>query len=211
MPEFINIQKSDFNSVIWQISESVEMLQAVIPLSGYELDYLGSLKSELRKKQWLSYRNALMSIHGNTHIPIEYLSNGKPFLTDQSNHISVSHSGNYSQAISSAEKRVGVDIEVFSDKAFRVRHKFMSKLEIENAENRLPEKTAIYTWCAKEAMYKSMGIEGVIFAEDMTLFDLNFHSFTAKGKFLIKQSTVNFDIFFIEHSDFVSAMCCETL
>lgn len=210
MPELVHIQKTDFNSVIWEISESIEMLQAGIPLSDFELEYLGELKSELRKRQWLSYRNALMSIHDNTHIPIEYLSNGKPFLTNQSNHISVSHSGNYAQAISSAGKRVGVDIEVYSDKAFRVRHKFMSKLEIENAENRSPEKIAIYTWCAKEAMYKAMGLEGVIFAEDMTLFDFDFHSFSAKGKFQFKKATVNFDIFFMDHTDFISAMCCET-
>jgi 4'-phosphopantetheinyl transferase len=209
MPELIRFVNPSFRSLIWHITESVDLLLERIPLSENEYDFFSKLKTEQRKKQWLSYRSALMSLNDDVHIPIGYTEIGKPILSDFSAQISVSHSGSYAQAIISDRIRVGVDIEVVSETAHRVRHKFMSHDEIEYADSVAAKRISLFTWCAKEAMYKAMGMEGVIFAHDMKLFDFNFEEMTAKGIFDFKEIKTPFDFIFFQQDDFISAMCCE--
>lgn len=53
----------------------------------------------------------------------------KPFLEDEAYHFSISHCSDYAAAIVSRSLRVGVDIEVITEKAARIRHKFASEEE----------------------------------------------------------------------------------
>lgn len=211
MPELLRFFNPHFRSIIWHITESVDGLLERIPLSQKEFAYYAELKSEQRKKQWLAYRCALMLLNEEVHIPIDYTDIGKPMLSDLSSQISVSHSGSYAQAIISNVNRVGVDIEVISETAYRVRHKFMNHEELEYAESVDPKQISLYIWCAKEAMYKAMGEEGVIFAQDMKLFDFNIQDLSAKGFFFSEGTETLFDFRFFQHEEFVSAMCCEIL
>lgn len=209
MPELIRFVNPHFRSIIWHITETVDCLLARIPLSQKEFAYYAKLKSEQRRKQWLAYRSALMLLNDEVHIPIDYTDIGKPMLSDLSSQISVSHSGCYAQAIISDIKRVGVDVEVISETAYRVRHKFMSHEELEYAETVDSKQISLFTWCAKEAMYKAMGLEGVIFAQNMKLFDFNIPDLSAKGVSQFDGTNTFFDIRFFQHEKFVSAMCCE--
>lgn len=207
MPELLNIHHSNFKSIIWEISEPLDTLFNSIHLSNFEVEYYHHLKTDFRKKQWLAYRLALMYLHDKTHLPIDYQPNGKPFLIDHSFFISVSHSGNFAQAISSKDKKVGVDIEVNSDKAYRVRNKFMSLSEMQDTAGVIPEKWALYHWCAKEAMYKAMGLDGVLFASQMSVANFDVLKLTAKGTYNYKNNLVYFDLVFLNHQDFTSVMC----
>ena len=53
----------------------------------------------------------------------------KPFLADEAFHFSISHCGEYVAAIVSKTNRVGVDIEVISEKVVRIKDKFLKREE----------------------------------------------------------------------------------
>lgn len=208
MPELIRFSESNFDSIIWNITESVSQLLDMVSLAELEFQSFNLFKSEQRQRQWLAYRCALMTLNGGVHRPIIYDSVGKPFIENADFYISVSHSGNFAMAIKS-NRRCGVDVEHQFDKAHRVRAKFMSKPEMAFADSTYPELISQITWSAKEAMYKAMGIEGVIFAHDMNLFDFDFERGTAKGQFCFKNEVADFQIKFNQYLEFLAANCWE--
>ena len=59
----------------------------------------------------------------------------KPYLEDEAYHFSISHCGDFAAAIVSRTNRVGLDAEIFSDKAERIRHKFLTEKEQELVRN----------------------------------------------------------------------------
>lgn len=84
----------------------------------------------------------------------------KPFLPGEAYHFSISHCGDYAAAIVSRNNRVGIDIEIPTDKVLRVEHKFISPSEQQWLAP-LTLQTATQVWSAKEAIYKWHG-EGLI-------------------------------------------------
>ena len=84
----------------------------------------------------------------------------KPFLPDEAYHFSISHCGDYAAAIVSRNNRVGIDIEIPTDKVLRVEHKFISPDEQQWLAP-LTLETATQVWSAKEAVYKWYG-EGLV-------------------------------------------------
>lgn len=53
----------------------------------------------------------------------------KPFLEDEKYHFSISHCGDFAAVIVSSKSRVGIDVEVISDKPARIMHKFLNEEE----------------------------------------------------------------------------------
>ncbi|RYZ00379.1 MAG: 4'-phosphopantetheinyl transferase superfamily protein [Chitinophagaceae bacterium] len=100
----------------------------------------------------------------------------KPFLEDEAYHFSVSHCGDYAAAIVSPERRVGIDIEIPTDKVERIRHKFLSEGEEERlapAKGLLgPVQLATLLWSVKEAAFKWYGKGNVDFRDDMPVQEL---------------------------------------
>lgn len=110
----------------------------------------------------------------------------KPYLEGEAFHFSVSHCGDYAAAIASRMRRVGIDIELPSDKAQRIRSKFISAAE-EVCLDALPAnevskiESATLVWSAKEAAFKWYGRGQVDFRNDMPLRSV---AATAAGRFL---------------------------
>jgi 4'-phosphopantetheinyl transferase len=96
---------------------------------------------------------------------LRYTSENKPYLSDSSLHISISHSHNMLAIIATNAHSTGIDIELIRDKILRVRHKFLNHTEAEFAGSDLHRLTTI--WGAKEAMYKAYGLKGVDFREHL--------------------------------------------
>jgi phosphopantetheinyl transferase len=103
----------------------------------------------------------------------------KPFLEDEKYHFSISHCGNYAAVIVSRESRVGIDIEVISVKAEKVKHKFLSESEeimiTQNAQmNQIQFFDPVYTlcWSIKESLYKWNGEEGIDFIKNLIISDI---------------------------------------
>ncbi|MGZ3862387.1 MAG: 4'-phosphopantetheinyl transferase family protein [Bacteroidia bacterium] len=98
-------------------------------------------------------------------VEINYEKSGKPYLQNGPD-ISITHSHDYLAVAFSRKGAVGIDIEKVRDKIINIRRKFMSAEELKQVTDSSLEEHTIY-WCAKEALYKAAGIEGLIFAEQL--------------------------------------------
>ena len=85
------------------------------------------------------------------------LSNGNAF--------SLSHSKEL-LAVISADKLASIDIEPISQKAYRVRDKFLNDREQNLAKN---NEIATLMWCAKECLYKIHKTGGLNFKENLKI------------------------------------------
>jgi len=154
------IQSSVAKNVIlgvWRIDESVIQLKSILNPGMEDSRYFETLKSDLRRKQWLSYRIAINHLTFPEKGELIYDEFGKPQFKDQPWQLSVSHSGNYAAVIIGKEKRVGIDIEILKPRVERIANRFLSEEELSSVgnENRL-EKLYVY-WGAKESLYKLYG------------------------------------------------------
>ncbi|RYZ23766.1 MAG: 4'-phosphopantetheinyl transferase superfamily protein [Chitinophagaceae bacterium] len=97
----------------------------------------------------------------------------KPFLENEDFHFSISHCAEYAAAIVSRRRRVGIDVELPSEKVLRIRHKFLSAEEdarLAGLDNPIGAQTAAtLIWSVKEAGFKWYGLGSVDFREDMPL------------------------------------------
>lgn len=126
---------------IWEIDESATNRQK----EKYNLLKRNS-PNKKRKNEWNAIQLLLNKI--NQGSVISYNKFGAPQLND-GQHISISHSKKLLAMIIS-DRKVGLDIEIISEKALQVSSKFISK----NNYTNLSIEEATLIWCAKEALYK---------------------------------------------------------
>ena len=141
------------NSIIsiWKIKEPIEELKELI-------DYNLEIKNIIKQKEFLSSRLLIKYMCENFGIKyssINKKSNGKPFLTNKNEFISISHKFPYSVAIINKKKECGIDIEKINKKVLNVKNKFLNKNEISYVGNSV--KKATIFWSIKEAIYKIKG------------------------------------------------------
>jgi phosphopantetheinyl transferase (holo-ACP synthase) len=92
-----------------------------------------------------------------SNVQIAYKSSGTPFLINSNKHISISHSGTL-VAIALSNEKVGIDLQIISDKPLKIKSRFLSNAEIQMMGGQLDALTAVKLWCAKEAVYKFLSI-----------------------------------------------------
>ena len=87
-------------------------------------------------------------------LQILYHSNGKPYLSDKSMHISISHTQSH-VAIAISGEPIGIDIETKSRNAHSAAKAYLQPQEIETVNSsKEPHKEALRLWTAKEAAFK---------------------------------------------------------
>ncbi len=156
---------NDKSLFLWQIDETEEQLFAGAMLSSEQCEHLATLTNKMHRLQWLAARN-IAALNLNT--TISYKLNGAPLLVDSAMNVSISHTDNY-VALYVAPHKCGVDIEVISRNAQKIARKFTTDTEVEIARKLYPENPHLLLWCAKEAMYKSVGIDGAEFLKDLII------------------------------------------
>ena len=97
---------------------------------------------------------------------IQIADTRKPFLPNEQYHFSISHCGDYAAAIVSSDKRVGIDIEIPSYKAEKIKHKFISEKDQVAHQD---QNFTTLLWSAKESVFKWYGDGGVDFREHIHL------------------------------------------
>ena len=117
-----------------------------------------TFKSEKRQKEWLGTRLLLKLIEGQ-NAQISYKATGAPILVNNQKHISISHSGTY-VAIALSNCHIGLDVQLITDKAMRLKSRFLSEKEALLLTSQTDIEGAIRLWCAKEAVYKYLDIPG---------------------------------------------------
>lgn len=188
---------------IWKITESRDELLDMLSLRNQEEahQYLSNVKSNRRVLEWLSTR-LLLQLLTNDDKTIDHTDQGQPFLLDNSYQISISHSKDYAVVLLHKDKKVGVDIENYSDRILKIEKRFVSENEYIDPKNRILH--LILHWCAKETLYKLMNSTEIVFKKHLYV-----HPFKIKDEGIIKASetftdeSASFDVYYEVTSDFV--------
>lgn len=163
MPLLKTIITQAYSLAIWQMSETKEdwaqLLHAVCP----DFCIPGHLRSEKQRKEFFATRLLLHALMGK--IPdVSHTAEGKPFLTDEHHHISLSHSASLAAAILSPFP-TGIDTEETTRRIESIAPRFLSVPELEwTLDTPDPGKAQIFCWSAKEAIYKMMDQPGTDFS-----------------------------------------------
>lgn len=115
-----------------------------------------SFKSVKRQKEWLGVRLLLKHLLSED-VTIAYEPTGAPYLINCEKNIGISHSGSL-VAIVLSDERVGMDVQIISEKPLRLKSHFLSDEEACMMGHDLDALTAVKLWCAKEAVYKYLSI-----------------------------------------------------
>ncbi len=169
----VSITSIDDNSCwgIWAIEENLEeLLQMYKPENKCEESW-----SEKRKKEWLASRillEKLCTFSGIEFHDVFKDALGKPVLVPFNAEISLSHSKSMCCAILNKSGKVGIDIELSSEKIIRVKDKFLSETELAEAGDNLDVLSAY--WCVKEAVYKMFSELKLNFKESIRIKPFDF-------------------------------------
>lgn len=128
-------------------------------------EYANSLNLTAKREIETQGKNHLINHLLNQNATIAYDEKGKPFLTNDSRHISISHSHDKLAIIINENEATGIDIELIRDKVLKIKYKFLSAYELADANDNI-EKLLIY-WAAKETLYKIYGLKEVDFIEHL--------------------------------------------
>lgn len=164
MPIIRNIETGAVRCCIWRVSECADELLRLLPDDGTALreEAFARFANEKRRLEFIAVRVLLYHMLGRLPV-VAYYPDGRPYLTDQSYEISVSHTQGIVAVILSPCHTVGVDVEQYGLRVERVFHKFLG--EDEYAPGTW-EKLLI--WSAKETVFKMMHCTGVDFRRHLT-------------------------------------------
>lgn len=109
----------------------------------------------------------LKKLLNNEEVEVLYSREGKPFLKNRSEHISISHSHAKLVVCINKSENTGVDIELIRDKVKAIQHKFLNEDEKIMANN--DTEKLIVLWAAKETLYKLHGLKGLDFIKNICL------------------------------------------
>lgn len=160
---------SQFQILVWKITETFDDLFDQVYLSDTSLIRLNNMKSEMHQRGFLSVR-MLLQAAGYSDKDLYYDAFGKPHLMDNKN-ISITHSFEFS-AIILSEKIAGIDIELRRPKIKVIADKFCETefdfLDKENEADYISKLTAI--WGAKESVFKIQNEAGISFKDHISVF-----------------------------------------
>ncbi len=189
---------------VWSITESVAELIDLLPENQRPCaqEYIAGIKSEHRAVEWLATRTLLFELVGEEKT-IAKNSDGKPYLTDNSYNISISHTKNKFVAIILHKQHVvGVDIEVISDRVKKISERFISEKEF--VDETQPTIHQLLHWSAKEVIFKIMNENEINFKEHLFIsrFFPQKKGIMAAQEFKTEKHQ-SFQIYYEVHFDFV--------
>ncbi len=164
MPVFYEHINHFAKIAIWHIAEEKKFFLEKVPLQR-------EITHPHKQLQHLAGRYLLQHLYPDFpyHL-IEIADTRKPFLPKEEYHFSISHCSDYAAVIVSKDHRVGIDIELVTEKVERVKHKFLKEEEILNIQySTFNTQHLTLLWCCKEAVFKWYGSGGIDFKDDIHL------------------------------------------
>lgn len=177
---------------IWQVEETCEELSSTL-LHQEWLCSISKVQSVSRKREMLATRVLLKELLGEEK-EICYYDSGKPYLSDGSYQISISHTKRYVAVVLDRDNTLGLDIEQRTDKIFKVRDRVVSSSDFIDPANE--QVHLLLHWSAKEAMFKYLDAEGVDFRSNLHIKDFKPQS---EGVFEASESKTDKGQFFDAH------------
>lgn len=181
MPLFYQQNINDTTRLaIWKIEETEEFFSGTVPVQR-EITHAHKRLQHLAGRYLLRFLFPDFPYH-----EIAIASTRKPFLPNEQYHFSISHCGDYAAAIVSKTNRVGVDVEMATERVLKIAKKFLHEEEISNFKLQISNSVTIETvkhltllWSCKEAIFKWWGNGEVDFSEMIRIENFNLVS---KGK-----------------------------
>ncbi|MCL6273980.1 4'-phosphopantetheinyl transferase superfamily protein [Muricauda sp. 2012CJ35-5] len=202
MPLYKTITVSPTTSVyIWKVTELEEELSKDVVLTDHCANRMNSMKSEFHRRAFLSIRHLMKEADYVDH-DLYYDDFGKPHLHD-GNHISITHSHNFTGIIVSSTDEVGIDIEMQRDKILRIANKFTPLEEyrtLANTEAIIRKLTIV--WGAKESLYKIYAQQGLSFLKHIDVMDFAFDDKRTVAKITHQGNKSHYGIEFLEFEGF---------
>ena len=181
---------------IWSITEEEDHFLQKVSMQQ-------DISNSLKRRQHLAGRYMLKVLEPN--FPIQNISiaaSRKPFLKDDQFHFSISHAGEYAAAIISETHRVGVDLEIYTNRVMKVLHKFLSASEQQLVATHQEEAYVMETllWSVKESVYKWYGLGGLDFKEHICVQSIR------------KKNDTQYDVHVLckDHALVVEGICFQT-
>lgn len=205
MPE-ISIQSTvrDLNLHLWEMSESLEWFASRTILTPPENLELESMMGK-RRKEFIVQRFLLQQHFGDALPILRKTRNGKPFLVNQSEKISITHSKSMLM-LSTAPVDHGIDLEWLDGRIVRLADKFCNE-----SEKQVPHYTDAafwYTviWSCKEALYKVDGLGQLDFRSQLAVHftPSSFDQGWGRGMVRRQDKTLFFRLYFCEINGFVA-------
>jgi 4'-phosphopantetheinyl transferase len=194
---------------LWKIREGLEELRSRLSLETEEVKTLEGFRNPSRKLEWLSVRNLINEMTGSNS-RIIYTEDRKPYLLDNSSHISISHSREYTAILMSKFKRVGIDMEYMSHKISKIADRFINENEITTSSPELLRYHLYIHWCAKEALYKICDKKYINFKKNLTI-----DPFTPEERGVIKGTVDNingvdrYDLYYQRMDKYILVWTCK--
>lgn len=152
------------------------------------------------KKEKLSVRVLLQEMCGTG--VLFYDKMGKPHLFDDFFNVSISHTKDFVAVFLHPTFAVGVDLERHSNRAARLRERFLVEEELPTNDND-QEAYCELCWCAKEAIYKMMPDTSIDIFKDIRIVPFEVAS---EGSFFVnvvyKQKLQCFEIQYVRNDFF---------
>jgi 4'-phosphopantetheinyl transferase len=187
---------------VWKIEEDIETLLELADLNNEEEKKYQGFSSSSRKLEFLSVRALLSELIGKD-ARIVYNKNNKPFLSDGSRFISISHSHKLTAILLSTNEKVGIDLEYMSSNIAALAFKFINRKEKVSKEIDQRRYHLYIHWCAKEALYKICDKEGISIRNNITIepFVVG-ESGEIKGKVHTSKINESFDLFYSKYNNY---------
>lgn len=157
MPKILHQTFPEGGIAIWHIEESSDELHDMLHVHCYD-EQLQKITNETRRAEWLAVRVLLAEVLGPDKA-IAYHTTGRPYLTDNSFYISISHTKGYAALVYHNVALVGIDIERTSDRVKRVAHRFTNAdeaLYINKIDEQKQLAYYLLNWSVKETLYKKL-------------------------------------------------------
>lgn len=184
---------------VWHIAEGADFFLKQVPLQ--------TKATHLHKQlQHLAGRYLLKVLYPNfPHELISIADTRKPFLKNEAYHFSISHCGDYAAVLVSSTQRVGVDIELVTQKVATVKDKFLSPkeqlmiLEIEKPSFNLMHASLLTAaWSIKESLFKWYGDGQVDFKKHLNIDQIVLSSDSAIARCtFFKQKPIALEVHFL--------------
>ncbi|MGB1040383.1 MAG: 4'-phosphopantetheinyl transferase family protein [Flavobacteriales bacterium] len=193
---------------LWEITESLEELLDIPELTEDEVNIVMSFRKNNRKKEILASRALLQSVIPGAHI---HYVNKNPQLTDIDKEISITHSDNKVMIqLKEKDELCGVDLQEITDKAIRVKTKFLHPSEIKRMDEHEFDTLLLCNlfWSAKETAYKAFANiceqeEVIEFKTQFIFKEIDSENNTMKGQFIEKNKRTEFTLGFSVQTDYV--------
>jgi phosphopantetheinyl transferase len=147
------------------LNETPEELLSQLDKKEWYLPTLSKM-SEQRRREWLAVRVLLKKTLGEEK-QIGYTELGKPYLIDQSHHISISHTKGFVAIALDNKHPVAVDIERISPRVQKLQSRFMNDTEEKQLSVNQPLIHALLHWSAKETLFKYLDENDIEFKSQL--------------------------------------------